>query len=56
MILIKVWAIQKYLIEQLAHQCDVLSSSADKTSSTFGSNLAVPIIKFNFKCSYDNEV
>jgi len=55
-IFIKVWALQKYLIQELAHQCDVRNCLAEKISSTFGSNLVVPIIKIDFKCSCDNEV
>jgi hypothetical protein len=55
-IFIKVWAVQKYLIQELAHQCGVRSSLSDKISSAFGSNLVVPVIKIDFKCSCENEV
>jgi hypothetical protein len=52
----KVWALQKYLIQELAHQCDVWNCFADKISSPFGSNSVVPIIRIDLKCSSDFEV
>jgi hypothetical protein len=55
-ILITVWAQQKYLSQELAHQCDVRKSLAHKVPFAFGSFLAVPITKTDFKCSCDNEV
>jgi hypothetical protein len=53
-ILIGVWTLEKYLIQQLAHQCHVRDNLAENL--TFGSNLVVPIIKTDFKCSCDNEI
>jgi hypothetical protein len=44
------------LVQELGHQCVVRNCLADRISSTFGSNLVVPIIKTDFKCSCDNEV
>jgi hypothetical protein len=55
-ILIKVWALQKYLIQELAHLFDVRNCSADKISSAFRSNLVVPVINVDFKCSCENEI
>jgi hypothetical protein len=53
---IKVWALQKYTIQELVRQCDVRRCLADTISSTFGSNLVVPIIKVDFKCPCDTKV
>jgi hypothetical protein len=53
---IKVWARQKYLIQELAHQCNVRNCMAHRMSSTFSSNLVVPIIKVGFKYLCDHEV
>jgi hypothetical protein len=55
-IFVKIWAPQKYLVQELAHQCDVQNCLSNKISSTFGSNSVVPIIKTDFKCSCDNKV
>jgi hypothetical protein len=55
-IFVNVWALQKYLIQELAHQCDVWDYLAEKISSVFSSNLVVHFIKIDFKCSCDNEI
>jgi hypothetical protein len=44
-ILITVLAQQKYLSQELAHQCDVRKSFTDKVPFAFGSFLVVPIMK-----------
>jgi hypothetical protein len=52
----KVLALQKYLIQELAHQYDFRNCLTDKISSALGSDLVVPIIKIDFRCLYDIEV
>jgi hypothetical protein len=44
-IFIKVWALQKYLIQELAHQRYVKKCLADKISLALGSYFVVTIIK-----------
>jgi hypothetical protein len=52
---VKVWA-QKYVIQEFAHRCDVWNCLADKISCTFRSDMVIPVIKIDFKCSCDSEV
>jgi hypothetical protein len=47
--------LQTYLIQEMVYHWDVRSNFTDKISSTFGSNLVVPIVKIDFKRSYDKE-